>query len=337
MSIAIPAKVHSEYTEIFDTGRTLPVNMSPPKLPSRARPQSHKPVHTSLSNNTTPNTTPISTPITHHKIMVKSDSSSSNEIFHSITSSKGGDDDVIDATVYDKPWESRVPKSPHWNRSPKKQASSPGGKSETQEKEGTEAWSVSINVENAKDFSLPTSRVIQENRPLSNPISPDLYPSLKPLKTRLKPRSLTRTPTPIDRLEPLPKSNDLPTKNSEDKPTAPPSGPPKAINIYSVIENPTKDNGSKQAPPKPAQQNHATKWPSLEAETISSDKEEELSSSESATSSPAPTANSDSLKRMKHNSSFGFTSGALLYNAIERMLEDEGIDLVSPPYSSSVR
>ncbi len=75
---------------------------TPPKLPSRVR------SHSSNTHNISPSSSPQASPPTHHKLMVKSDSISSNEIIQSLPSSG---DDIIEIRVptpanatYDEPW-----------------------------------------------------------------------------------------------------------------------------------------------------------------------------------------------------------------------------------------
>ena len=97
----VNATIHSEYTEVFDFD--TPINKtstSPPKLPTRYRHQSHKPHCSPLAS-------PQNSPPIHHRLMIKSDSTSSNEVIHSTPPSTHEEGDIpirIPTPTYEEPW-----------------------------------------------------------------------------------------------------------------------------------------------------------------------------------------------------------------------------------------
>ncbi len=92
--------MHSEYTELYDIPNAKQnTQAQPPKLPSRTKTQQIP---------TPPNSSPRTSPPAHHRLMIKSDSTSSSEIIQSLPSSG---DDVIEIRVptssdatYNEPW-----------------------------------------------------------------------------------------------------------------------------------------------------------------------------------------------------------------------------------------
>lgn len=90
----VAAIIHSEYAEVFDVGNDSSPK-TPPKLPNRNRPHSAKTAHRIMPS---PGPSPCTTPIVHHKLMIKSDSTSSTEVIHS-TPTLIKDDDIIEICV----------------------------------------------------------------------------------------------------------------------------------------------------------------------------------------------------------------------------------------------
>ena len=95
------ATVHSEYTEVFHFDNPInQISTSPPKLPTRYRHQSHKPHRSPLAS-------PQNSPPIHHRLMIKSDSTSSNEVIHSTPPSTHEEGDIpirIPTPTYEEPW-----------------------------------------------------------------------------------------------------------------------------------------------------------------------------------------------------------------------------------------
>ena len=96
------AAIHSEYAEVFDNVQPSSTTSTPPQLPTRARPHSAK---SSQRVQKSPGSSP---PIAHHKLMIKSDSTSSNEIIHSTIPTAKDGSDIIDIRIptppYDEPF-----------------------------------------------------------------------------------------------------------------------------------------------------------------------------------------------------------------------------------------
>ena len=98
--IIIAAAVHSEYAEVFDIeSDSKKQTLSPPKLPSRNRPHSAKSSTACQPSSTLFEQSPYMTPISHHTIMLKSESTSSNEVIHSAPEAITSQNDVIEINI----------------------------------------------------------------------------------------------------------------------------------------------------------------------------------------------------------------------------------------------
>ena len=306
---------------------------TPPKLPTRFRSHSYK-THTS-----SPSSSPQTSPPTHHKLMVKSDSASSNEIIQSLPSSG---DDVIelraptsaDAT-YDEPW-TRIPltRSPNVKQS---NTSKSKGSSSSSPKGGCSTMISPVKKRRLFDGTeRHPSKTLPRYLSETNMTMHGSQPVSKPRTLLLSERSLTSEDSPLSSVQcALSPNSDPFSKPQRDGNQDLPCFLIKQKS-ESVIEK-LKHTGiiyegseAGYTPPVTPTEDKESEKGGVEVPREVKDAKDDISFAD---------VEEIPLKQKKHQNkkkSLQFQNRSSLELTLESILEDEGIDLTQIPYSNLV-